>query len=948
MIALSPDVWGDGDTTHSMWFDPASGAGRLLSAETAVHHELMHAVATAGGAEPTGEVWIDTPEWSSWPLTGPADDEGEVLESLKEVFAHGGPRGLTAAREVLTTPDPDGRAEFTPEEFPSISVDPWFLRAQKHAADKSLAVDTPAGQRDGWLRAAAARLSIAMRPPTELTFARERGVTTRPEYDPSNFVLGGEYFLTLDVTVRQGFDDWEAADLRGRTDVVPAQGTWDAPEQPDSPVGSPSRPGSPVGSGAGRGAGPGESCLACGATTRRPTSPEKSTAFEARVASEVSSAFEGPRAVQRRVLADPVGDAIRQVHGPGLASGVWARYPKVVAGFEKASFRFLAGSDSLSGVGVGLDVLGLMQGDVSALSITNTTTDIVTSIAPILGSRIATTLGAAGSVVGFVTSIIAFDQGGSETDFIFSMAGTLTAAMPVLAPLMVLYTATSIWSHPSPVEGAMDAGQQMAVAFKDWADPALEKQANAMADSMRDAVSDRMDEARYRADYLQTKVDLEQLNAGDDLTTGGGPGGSQEQKRLIREATDQELARIASAGAISLDQGLDALLQEYNSGAVFTEFRKKWADTMNDNGGVSINGFKHHVDLDALPTVNPTPVRVDEFTTPLGSIRTTMQSRFRHALDDLPLWAPSRNAFATPMVTEEMVLASVTKVQRDWAFTAPASPAPIDSVTSFTGTGTPGSFVQVWNSTTKDLACGATKVNTVGLWVCRNEKGFQGPGATATYELHTSTVDTGGFASAGKTVTVTTTGKPTPKPAVEWGSDLRVEGRTVIGTVTPGAVVQLQTMPQDSIDATKNGLPASDSVTAADGHFTLTARPDAPGGSTRLVATFMDHTIAERIVLDGGPTVPAPIPESVEDSPIRITRLTTTGIEGTVPAGQKIQLRLGDDPALPPIETDATGAFSVAFDRPLPNPQTITLRSWPSDKPWAQSTRTVVWTGHDQ
>ena len=61
-----------------------------------------------------------------------------------------------------------------------------------------------------------------------------------------------------------------------------------------------------------------------------------------------------------------------------------------------------------------------MQGDVSALSITNTTTDIVTTIAPILGSRIATTLGAAGSVVGFVTSIIAFDQGGSETDFIFS------------------------------------------------------------------------------------------------------------------------------------------------------------------------------------------------------------------------------------------------------------------------------------------------------------------------------------------------------------------------------------------------------------------------------------------------------------------------------------------------------------------------------------------------
>jgi hypothetical protein len=315
----------------------------------------------------------------------------------------------------------------------------------------------------------------------------------------------------------------------------------------------------------------------------------------------------------------------------------------------------------------------------------------------------------------------------------------------------------------------MDAGQQMAVAFKDWALPALEKQAGAMADSMRDAVSDRMDEERYRADYLQTKVDLEQLSAGDDLTTGGGPGGSQEQKRLIREATDQELARIAAAGALSLDQGLDALLQEYNSGAVFTEFRKKWADTMNDNGGVSINGFKHHVDLDALPTTNPTPVRVDEFTTPLGSIRTTMQSRFRHSLDALPLWAPSRNAFATPMVTEEMVLASVEKVQRDWAFTAPAAAATVDAVTSFTGTGTPGSFVQIWNPNTHALVCGVKKVNTVGLWVCRNEKGFQEPGISSTYELYSSTSDTGGFASTGKTVTVTTTGKPTPKPS--WSGD---------------------------------------------------------------------------------------------------------------------------------------------------------------------------------
>ncbi|MDY0913870.1 hypothetical protein [Rathayibacter festucae] len=574
----------------------------------------------------------------------------------------------------------------------------------------------------------------------------------------------------------------------------------------------------------------------------------------------------------------------------------------------------------------------------------------MTSIAPMLGVRIANTIGGAGAVVGFITSLVAFTQGGSSTDLIFSMVGLLTSMVPELAPLMVLYMVVSIFSQSTPIEEGMNAGQQMAVAFKDWALPALEKQGNAMADSMRDVVSDRMEEARYRADYLQTKVDLDQLAEGHDLTTGGGDEGSQEQKRVVREATDQELARIASAGAISLDEGLDALLEEYNNGAVFTEFRQHWADTMNEDGGVSIGGIKHHVDLNELPTTNPTPVHVDEFTTPLGSIRTIMQSRYRHALDALPLWTPSRNAFATPMVTEETVLASVPKVQRDWGFTGPptTSAAPVDSLTAFTGTGTPGSFVQVWNTTTKDLACGATKVNTIGLWTCHSEKGFQGPGATATYELHTSTVDTGGFASTGKTVTVTTTGKPTPKPAVEWGSDLRVEGRTVIGTVTPGAVVQLQTMPQDSIDATKNGLPASDSVTAADGHFTLTARPDAPGGSTRLVATFMDHTIAERIVLDGGPTVPAPIPESVEDSPIRITRLTTTGIEGTVPAGQRIQLRLGDDPAVPPIETDATGAFSITFDRPMPNPQTITLRSWPSDKPWVQSTRTVVWTGHDQ
>ncbi|MCJ1702923.1 hypothetical protein [Rathayibacter sp. VKM Ac-2926] len=953
LVNLSPDLWGDGDSTWSMWFDPASGAGRLLSAETAVHHELMHAVTAAGGAEPTGDAWVVTPEWTTWPLTGPADGEGEIQEKLTELFAHGGPRGLTEARTVLTSPGPNGEAPvFTAEEFPSISVDPWFLRAQNHATDRSVAADTPAGQREGWLRTAAARLSMALHPPTEVTFARERGVVTRPEYNPSTLTIGGEYLTTLDVVVPRGFDDWEASDLRGRTDVVPAKGTWEAPQPLDSsstsPEGSRSRSSSSAGSEDRPGTGSGESCLTCAVTARRPSTAERAAAVEARVAAEVRSAFEGPRAVQRRVLADPVGDAIRQVHGPGLASGVWARYPKVVSGLERASFRFLAGSDSLSAAGIGLDVLGLMQGDVSALSITNTTADIVTTIAPMLGSRIATTVGGAGAVVGFITSTIAFNQGGSSTDYIFSMVGLVASAIPELAPLMILYTAASIWSRTSPVEGAMDAGQQMAIAFKDWALPSLEKQAGAMADAMRDAVSDRMEEARYRADYLQTKVDLEQLSAGEDLTTGGGPGDGQEQKRLIREATDQELARIAEAGVLSLDQGLDALLDVYNNGAVFTEFRKKWADTMNENGGVSINGFKHHVDLDALPTTDPTPVHVDEFTTPLGSIRTTMQSRYRHALDALPLWAPSKNAFATPMVTEEKVLATVAKVQRDWGFTAPAAAATVDSVTSFTGTGTPGSFVQIWNPNTHALVCGATKVNTVGLWVCRNEKGFQEPGTSATYELYSSTTDTGGFASTGKTVTVTTTGKAKPEPVVEWGPDLRVEGRTVIGTVTAGAVVQLQTMPQDSIDADKNGLPVSDPVTAADGHFTLTARPDAPGGSTRLVATFKDHTIAERIVLDGGPTVPARIPESVEGSPIRILHLTATGIEGVVPAGQSVQLRLGEDPALPPVATDVTGAFRVTFDRPMPNPQTITLRSWPTDKPWQQSTRTVVWAGHDQ
>ncbi|NQX19855.1 hypothetical protein HQQ82_07730 [Rathayibacter sp. VKM Ac-2856] len=946
MIALSPHIWGDGETRGSLWFDPATGAGRLLGPETSVHHELMHAVATAGGAEPNGEIWIPTPEWTSWPLTGPADGEGEVLERLQEVFTHGGPRGLTAAREVLTARDPSGRAEFTQEEFPSISVDPYFLRAQKHAADKFLAADTPAAHREGWLRAASARLSIAMHPPTEITFARERGATTRPEYNPSSLLIGGEYYITLDVTLRDGFDDWAAADLRGRTDVVPVAGTWDAPEQPPTPVGSPSRPASPVGPEGRPGAGPGESCLACAATSRRPSSAADAAAFEARVAAEVSSAFQGPRAVQRRMLADPVGDAIRQVRGPGLASGVWARYPTLVDGFEKMPMRFFAGTDGLGAGTLGLDVLGLMQGDTSALSIANTTADVATTVAPMLGARIANTLGAAGAVIGFITSTIAFSQGGSETDYIFSMVGLLTAAVPELAPLMVIYLAASLMSHPSPVEESMDAGQQMAVAFADWARPELEKQANAMADAMRDAVSDRMDEARYRADYLQAKVDLQQLGEGEDLTTLGRTG-TQALKQEVRDETDQELARIAWAGERSLDQGLDSLLDVYNNGAVFTEFRKKWADTMNENGGVRISGFLHDVDLDALPTTNPTPVHVDEFRTPLGSIRTTMQSRYRHALDELPLWTPSRNMFATPIVSEETVLASVAAVQRDWGFDGPLtqSAVAVPSVTALTGTGTPGSFVQVRSATTKDLVCGAAKVNKIGRWVCRDAHGLQGPGTTETYELHSSTTDTGGFASTGKTLAVTTSGTPTPKPVVEWGRDLRVEGRTVTGTVTPGAAVQLQTMPQDSVDATKNGFPASDPVTAADGRFTLTARPDAPGGSTRLVATLNGHTIDERIVLDGGPSERAPVPEQVEDSPIRITRLDATGVEGTVPAGQRIQIRLGEDPVQLPIETDATGAFRFVFDRPLPTPQTVTLRTWPAETPWRTGTRVLTWTG---
>ncbi|NQX16288.1 hypothetical protein [Rathayibacter sp. VKM Ac-2857] len=996
LITLGGATWYDEDATGRAYIDPSTGEARMLTPEQTIQHELMHAIADLGEAMPArGRVQVPTAAWTSWPIAGDPDVSVEVGVEFDEIFTQGGPRGLTAARSMLLSPGPNGAPpQFTPEEFPSISIDPWFLRAQRQAMDRFTAADTPASEREGWLRAAAARLSMAMNPPRETTFSRESGLPGRAEYHPSGFVIGDFSSTTIRISVTGGQEPWKAADLRQRADVVPLRGTWErpilallsevAPSRAAEPDGSSesssghesdssghtsdssddtgrssesgsSDGGSSRASAADRAGGDPESlpsvrCSSCGGTVGRALPAEEAEAFEARVASEVSSAFEGPRAVQRRVLADPVGDAVRQVHGPGLASGVWSRYPKLVAGLQKAPLRLLTGTDGVGAGGIALDVMGLLRGDTSALSIANTTTDIMTSIAPMLGVRIANTIGGAGAVVGFITSTIAFTQGGSETEYIFSMVGLLMSMVPELAPLMVLYMVVSIFSQSTPIEEGMNAGQQMAVAFKDWALPALEKQANAMADSMRDVASDRMEEARYRADYLQTKVDLDQLAEGHDLTTGGGDGGSQEQKRVVREETDQELSRIASAGAINLDQGLDALLEEYNNGAVFTEFRQHWADTMNEDGGVSINGIKHHVDLNELPTTNPTPVHVDEFTTPLGSIRTIMQSRYRHALDALPLWTPSRNAFATPMVTEETVLASVPKVQRDWGFTGPptTSAAPVDSLTAFTGTGTPGSFVQVWNTTTKDLACGATKVNTVGLWVCRPEKGFQEPGISSTYELHSSTVDTGGFASTGKTVTVTTTGKAKPEPVVEWGADLHVEGRTVTGTVTAGAVVQLQTMPQDSIDTTKNGLPVSDPVTAADGHFTLTARPDAPGGSTRLVATFKDHVIAERIVLDGGPTAPARVPESVEDSPVHILHLTATSIEGVVPAGQSVQLRLGEDPALPSVATDTADAFRLTFDRPLPNPQTITLRSWPADKPWQQSTRTVVWTGDTQ
>ncbi|QHC59513.1 hypothetical protein [Rathayibacter sp. VKM Ac-2760] len=943
LITLDGAFWPAAAAEGIAWRDPSTGAARLLDPVMTAQHELMHAIAALGGAAPSQtSVPVPVRAWSSAAaLSGPTDTEVSRDVMLAEVFTHGGPRGLTAARRALTTPGPDNTpAVFSSEEFPSIAVDPWFLRSRRFALDRYSAADTPAADRHGWLMAAAARLSIAVRPPTELVFANERGVRPRPEYVPSLLLTENRGAAWFPVRVPQDFSDWEASDVRGRTDVVPRDGTWDDPG---------SAPLEAVGSSVPE-ATKQLSCHDCATAPVTRLSSEDAAAFEARVASEVKAGPDAVRAVQRAQLVDPVGDAVRQVHGPGFAGGVWSRYPELVAGLEKAPLRFFSGMHGPAAAGVGLDVWGLMQGDVSALSVVNTTSDLVTSVAPMLGARIANFAGAAGAVVGFVTSMIAFSQGGSETDFIASMVGLLVGLMPELAPFMVLYMAASLWSHPSPVEEAMSAGQQMIVAFKDWAPDALERSSLALADSVRDGVSDRMDEARYRSDYLQTKVDLAELAEGHDPTTGG-KDGTQWEKQQIRDATDEELERLASAGSTSLDESLDLLADEYNNGAVFTEFRKKWAEQMNDDGGVRIYGIKHHVDLDSLPTTNPEPVRVDAFTTPVGSIRSLMQSRYRHALDELDLWTPSRNAFATPMVTEQMVLDSVAPVQRDWAFTGPLteSTAPVKDVREFTGNGTPGSFLQLWNPDTKELVCGATKVNAIGLWTCHRSIGFQGPGLHVTYELRSSSTDTGGFTSTGKSLTVTTSGTPVPRPVIEWGPDLRVEGRTVHGTATPGALVHLETMPPDSIDTTRTGLPASPTATVdSEGYFTLTATEGTPGGNTRLVATCRDHTIAERLVIDTAPPLPTPVPETDEDSAIHITHLTATSIEGTVPPNQKIQIRLGETPVQLPIDTDSTGTFHFTPDTPLPTPQTITLRTWPTDTPWKQSTRTITWNGHDQ
>ncbi|WP_185020567.1 hypothetical protein, partial [Rathayibacter sp. PhB152] len=316
MIVLGRGTWSDTDAGDYAWFDPETGAARIVRPVESVQHELMHAIADLGGGTPAmRSVDVPTAAWREWPVAGAADATAIVEVALAELFTQGGPLGLTAAREALTSPGPSGAApEFTTEEFPSIAVDPWMLRANRYATDRFLAADTPSFEREGWLRAAAARLSIAIRPPTEATFSRERGVPGRPEYQPSTVHVDGGNHTLIPLSITGGSTPWEAPDLRQWPGVAPAHGTWETPHLTAPTVPSENTPGgsaAPGGSADSDDGLPRVHCAACSATGGRLLSAEDAAAFKARVAAEVGSAFEGPRAVQRRVLADPVGDAIR-------------------------------------------------------------------------------------------------------------------------------------------------------------------------------------------------------------------------------------------------------------------------------------------------------------------------------------------------------------------------------------------------------------------------------------------------------------------------------------------------------------------------------------------------------------------------------------------------------------------------------------------------------------
>lgn len=905
------------------YFDQETGEIRAFSPTATFAHELYHSVQGLAGAQVGKEykLSIPTPVRSGDLRTpGTPEKEQRVFSLVDELVTQGGPLGLAAVKDWLLSDAADSgtraAAESEPddayrEEHFARGPNPFLNFALERAtAEEQGADDEPEHVREALARRARALDRLVTQHPTEARIAEALHIPARAEYEPMvRRIASG--------TLVNSVGSFETTGPVGHVDLlhplrspslrleIPLDAVWSRPSSPQEspstsadalcvlcelrtsavdgadataapprriPGPAPEKEPAPEEGPEARTGPPGKEPTPEERPAAQTGPPGKELPVSGTVVAPEAGLADEASAARMAALAERFGGVYVPVEA---RASVWSDYRATASELARGSVG--SGEGIANGAFAVKGLIDAFSGDSDALSDAVALTGVASVVVPEMGP--------AAVGLGVLQNVENYLETGDGYQLAEAVATLVALAFPELGPVALVIAIADLWAHGSDPAECESPGQKLIDAFQWPAHEALSRMTRVAAEKELEAVRLAQDQIAYRARFAQSRIVLDAVAQGYTAQTL--PPSVQGAIDDIQETADHSLQLTWQAGQQELLRTIRVLTDEVNSGKTFTDFRAHWVEAVNTKRGLSQGGLsrcgsiKHRVSIDELPAVNTRPIDPDAYNgrteAQFGSITNETLDLYEHAENGMRLFDPSENALVVPSVDPAEVVHAITHTDLPTAFTSRGGSTAEQTTTLLKGTGTATAFVKVIDDATGALVCGAQEINEEGLWRCDSGPvPFQGPGTTRLYRLWTSPADTGEYTRTDHVLGISTGGAPTPA-SLAFG-DLRVDGRTVTGTLPAGTSVVLRYLAPGMSEGYGDGPDLSDPIDVGPGGgFSLSAYPDAPGGRTQVVAARNGEVLSLAVDLDP-PTAPAA-------STAPAAGPTVTVLRATVPVG---------------------------------------------------------------